>query len=205
MPDTSAKEVTLAYEKRRSALESLSSELMKIITDEVDGPRIDRIYFRVKDTDRFVEKALRVVDGRRKYQQPLRDIEDQIAGRILVFFLGDLAPITKKLCSALGGVEYERRQPGSAVEFGYESDHLIFVIPPHLIPEEWKTRHDVPVTFEVQIRTLFQHAWAEPQHDVGYKGPELADQHRRELAWVAASAWGADHTLDRLWADIGRQ
>lgn len=41
------------------------------------------------------------------------------------------------------------------------------------------------------------HAWAEPQHDMGYKGdpgPEV----KRELAWIAASAWGADRTLNEV-------
>jgi ppGpp synthetase/RelA/SpoT-type nucleotidyltranferase len=57
----------------------------------------------------------------------------------------------------------------------------------------------MPTTFELQIRTLCMHAWAEPQHDVGYKSAEeLSREDRRELAWIAASIWGADHGFERV-------
>jgi ppGpp synthetase/RelA/SpoT-type nucleotidyltranferase len=58
----------------------------------------------------------------------------------------------------------------------------------------------MPETFELQVRTLFQHAYAEPQHNLGYKpgDAQLTDEVRRELAWVAASSWGADQALDRV-------
>lgn len=53
------------------------------------------------------------------------------------------------------------------------------------------------------MRTLFQHAYAEPQHDAGYKDREsLSRDQRRELAWVAASAWGADQAYSRLRAAL---
>jgi ppGpp synthetase/RelA/SpoT-type nucleotidyltranferase len=62
----------------------------------------------------------------------------------------------------------------------------------------------MPETFELQVRTLFMHAWAEPQHDLGYKGPgDLTKLQKKRLAWVAASAWGADHELEGLWAEVG--
>jgi hypothetical protein len=33
-----------------------------------------------------------------------------------------------------------------------------------------------------------------------YKGPaDLPKEIRRELAWIAASAWGADHAYKRVW------
>jgi ppGpp synthetase/RelA/SpoT-type nucleotidyltranferase len=57
----------------------------------------------------------------------------------------------------------------------------------------------MPTTFEMQVRTLFMHAYAEPPHDWGYKsGGELTRDVERQLAWIAASAWGAD----RMYADL---
>ncbi len=202
MVDLSTIALALVYEDRRHSLEALCTHLLEIVVDEIKQAHIDRIYFRVKTTDQFVKKAVLKAGRKRKYREPLREIEDQIAGRILVFFQSDLSPVTDKLRTALGGVEQERRRPASPLEFGYESDHLVFVIPPHILPLDWKGRSDTPVTFEMQVRTLFQHAWAEPQHDVGYKGHELSEQDRRELAWIAASAWGADQTLDRFWTRV---
>lgn len=96
-----------------------------------------------------------------------------------------------------GDVEPEIKAPAMAQEFGYESEHFVFVIPDHMKSDEWQEIADMPETFEFQIRTLFMHAWAESQHDLGYKGdpgPEV----KRELAWIAASAWGADRTLNEV-------
>lgn len=43
------------------------------------------------------------------------------------------------------------------------------------------------------------HAYAEPQHDLSYKAAaDLPSEIRRELAWVAASAWGADQAYERV-------
>jgi ppGpp synthetase/RelA/SpoT-type nucleotidyltranferase len=51
-----------------------------------------------------------------------------------------------------------------------------------------------------------QHAYAEPQHDLAYK-PETppSDEIRRELAWVAASSWGADQALERVRVELGEE
>jgi ppGpp synthetase/RelA/SpoT-type nucleotidyltranferase len=95
-------------------------------------------------------------------------------------------------------VELRRKAP-RITEFGYESDHSIFVIPPLVIPPAWRNDTSTPSTFELQVRTLFQHAWAEPQHDLGYKSKDaLSEESQRELAWAAASAWGADQALQRV-------
>jgi putative GTP pyrophosphokinase len=48
-------------------------------------------------------------------------------------------------------------------------------------------------------------AGAEPQHDLSSKAAhELSPETRKELAWVAASAWGADHALERVLQRLGR-
>jgi putative GTP pyrophosphokinase len=72
-------------------------------------------------------------------------------------------------------------------------------VPPHLKHDDWGARDDLPSTFELQVRTIFMHAYAEPQHNIGYKAAsELPGQVRRELAWIAASAWKADQAYERV-------
>jgi putative GTP pyrophosphokinase len=58
----------------------------------------------------------------------------------------------------------------------------------------------------MQVRTLFMHAWAEPQHDLGYKPGEhmvIDRNQRRRLAWIAASSWGADQMLNDVARTLG--
>jgi len=187
------------YNARRSLLE-LS---LKAIQDETNAAlanvrHIDRISFRVKNTASFVKKAC---DRKTTppYQDPLTEIEDQIAGRIIVFFLTDILIVLNRLQGTFTAIERKYMRPLKDHEFNYESHHLICILPPHLKPNGWSERTDLPSTFEIQVRTIFMHAYAEPQHDIGYKAAsELPSEIRRELAWVAASAWGADQALKRV-------
>jgi putative GTP pyrophosphokinase len=180
----------------------LLARLAKNLTDETVGalkdvPRVDRISYRVKAAKSFVDKA-RDPANSPAYGEPLVEIEDQVAGRVLVFFLRDIDSVL-----ALGGaftrVESSRRRPKKDEEFGHESHHLICMIPPQAKPSGWDALQDAPKTFELQVRTLFMHAWAEPQHDLAYKAAEdLPREIRRELFWIAAASWGADQAFQRI-------
>jgi putative GTP pyrophosphokinase len=187
------------YRERLDILEALRRNL----DDETrralsDLPHLDRVTFRVKSLESFVEKAL---DRRNEppYRKPLVEIEDQVAGRVVVYLLDDLQPVKSRLASTFNTVESVHRRPPRDAEFGYESHHLVCIIPPHLKPATWDSLKDMPTTFELQLRTLFMHAYAEPQHDLAYKvAEELPGHVRRELAWIAASAWGADRAYNRV-------
>ena len=189
-----------AYESRLPLLERLASVLKSETTEALAGlSHIDRVAFRVKAPGSFATKALDPATEPH-YTEPLVEIEDQVAGRVLVFFLSDITPVEERLRNTFNTVERIHRRPEKDDEFGYESHHLICMIPPQLKPTGWEDREDVPTTFELQLRTLFMHAWAEPQHDLDYKGAaELSREIKRELSWIAASAWGSDQAFDRVW------
>ena len=189
------------YEERLYLLQQLRDNLQAKTVEALGQlSHIDRVSFRVKDSSSFARKCL--PQGLEPtYVKPLVEVEDQVAGRILVFFSHDLEMVDEKLRRWFRGmVEETKRRPANAAEFGYESDHYVIVIDEHLKPDGWRHRSDLPETFELQIRTLFMHAWAEPQHDLGYKNNELPDHQKRLHAWVAASAWGADRALEEAWS-----
>lgn len=208
------RDLEIEYERRLPFLSALAVNLQASVSDallESQGAsesNIDRIYFRAKDAESFLTKSGKLDpdsgDKRlKKYPNPLTQIEDQVGGRVLVFFRSDLERVGNCLVDLFGTIESVYKQPESATEFDYESHHYIFAIPSHLAPDGWATLTDKPMTFEMQVRTLFMHAWAEPQHNIGYKGDLSLDRNiKRQLAWISASAWGADHTLDRIWRRV---
>lgn len=58
----------------------------------------------------------------------------------------------------------------------------------------------IPRVFELQVKTLFEHAWSEAEHDLGYKPGEqpLTPDQTHRLAYTSAQAWGADRMFDEL-------
>jgi ppGpp synthetase/RelA/SpoT-type nucleotidyltranferase len=86
-------------------------------------------------------------------------------------------------------------------EFGYVGEHFILRIPSDVSID---CENENPLEFfELQIKTLFQHAWSEAEHDIGYKSPtELNALQLRKIAFTAAQAWGADLHFDELVKEI---
>ena len=92
--------------------------------------------------------------------------------------------------------------PESEREFGYEGRHFILFVPEDLI-DDTVSREESVELFELQIKTLFQHAWSEAEHDLGYKSSvKLTSDQNRRLAFTAAQAWGADRIFDEMFRQI---
>lgn len=130
-------------------------------------------------------------------------IQDQIGARIVVFYLRDVEVAASRVDEYLRKVEMREIVPDSESEFGYFGRHFIFFIPSELFDSEEQQKR-APTFFELQIKTLYQHAWAEANHDLAYKPPEdLSTDDRRRIAFTAAQSWGADQIFDDLSTRLG--
>lgn len=183
----------------------LSASLAELLTEHLSGrERVDRISSRPKSIDRFVAKAAKMTDrGVPKYEHPLAQIQDQIGARVTVFYKSDVDSIREVLMRYLRPVESRDLVPASEWEFGYFGWHSVCLFPAELIVPDWPAEH-VPNFFELQVKTLFQHAWSEANHDLGYK-PErggLSPDQNRMLAFASAQAWGADRAFDELFCEL---
>jgi putative GTP pyrophosphokinase len=194
------------YKRRRElTLLPLSKKLQALLSDLLSSyPRVDSVRSRAKRIDRFLEKAQKVTDdGGPKYTNPLNQIQDQLAARVVVFYLADVEEICVIVKKYFRSIEERTIVPDSPSEFGYEGKHFILFVPDDLVDTSW-TRSDYPTFFELQVKTLFQHAWAEADHDLDYKSTSgLSVDQRRQVAFTAAQAWGADRVFEELASELG--
>lgn len=193
------------YSRRyNEVLMRIASNLEKYIHDLLNAqPRIDRISVRAKSIGRFLQKAEAVVNGESKYVEPLDQIQDQIGARIVVFYQQDVEMIEASVIEYFTAIEHQNLVPESESEFGYFGRHLVLALPPDVVDKDMALSL-IPKFFELQIKTLFQHAWSEADHDLGYKpgDKQLTPEHKRLIAFTSAQAWGADHIFRRLFEEL---
>lgn len=192
--------IEAAYAARLSLLGKLAGKLERELRSLLSGvPHVDRVSFRTKGIRSFIEKASDLgADGRPKYAHPLEEIEDQVAGRVLVFYRSDIAAVLNAIEGKWRKAEQQHKKPARTSQFDYETTHRVCLITPDMWPEGWSKLEGPPMTFELQVRTLAQHAWSEPQHGFYKRGGGLPESSERKMYWAAASAWG----IDSIWEDI---
>lgn len=146
------KNITKKYIKNFSFLDDMCIRLeneTKRSLDELE--HIDRIAFRVKNTESFVDKIQRKNEKNEEYKNPLKEMEDQIGGRVIVFFTGDINIVKNKLECTFGAVESFHKHPENDKEFDYESYHYVFIIPEQFKNDDWLKNNNLPNTFELLV------------------------------------------------------
>lgn len=192
------------YRRRHSQfLTPIAEKLEAHIKDLcLSYPRIDRVSCRAKSVNRFIQKAEKIENGKRKYTDPLVQIQDQVGARIVTFYPLDVPEVSNIVTRYFHPIESLDIVPDGDSEFGYIGKHFILLLPSD-VTAEYDCVKNVPSFFELQIKTLFQHAWSEAEHDLGYKpSVPLTSLQKRKMAFTAAQAWGADQMFDDLFRDL---
>ena len=184
-------------------LQDAARRLEALIRDHLaDAIHVDRITARAKDPDSFRVKAARESDSGLKYPHPLTEIQDQLGARVVVYYLADVESVVALVRRYFQPIELADLVPESEWEFGYFGKHLVLALPRDVMPEGVEPG-SMPPFFELQVKTLFQHAWSEGNHDLGYKPTTpLTSEHQRCLAYAAAQAWGADRMFEELRSEL---
>lgn len=82
-------------------------------------------------------------------------------------------------------------------EFGYRSVHKVARMGPARTALAEYTRFSA-MRFELQIRTVLQHAWAEIEHDLGYKQDTIPEPMRRRFSMLAGVLELVDYEFESL-------
>lgn len=128
---------------------------------------------RAKDPSSFGKKASKpseIDPLKPKYLNPLAEITDLAASRIITFFPRTVDEIGSLLEEEFQIVEKSDKSQDLREEerFGYQSVHyLIRLTDSRTSLPEYSRFKDAVI--EVQVRTILQHSWAEIEHDIQYK------------------------------------
>lgn len=152
------------------------------------GIQVHSVQFRSKDPASFGKKAGKPSEAdplQPKYRNPLQEITDLSATRVITFF-----PRTIDAIDAMLREEFEILERSDKTEdllederFGYQSVHYLVRLNRARAGLAEYQRFAGAVT-EVQVRTILQHAWAEIEHDIQYKSSAAipCDIRRRFMA-----------------------
>jgi len=182
------------YRNLKNKIEILLKELL------LDNVNYHYISSRVKEKD-SLSKKLTIKEN--KYSS-INDITDIVGCRIISYFEDDvdtIVNILKKEFVVDIKNSVNKKDNIQSNKFGYLSYHIICSISPERLNlVEYQKYEDLK--FEIQVRSILQHAWAEIEHDIGYKSRlEIPNHIRRKFSRIA----GLLETADENFCDIKKE
>ena len=154
------------YRKQREYFVKLGDVVHTMLSDIAKdlGLTVLAVEHRVKEEKSLAGKLERKGDMYNSFE----DITDILGCRVICFLSDEIDKIGKKVEERFV-VDWENSSDKRALlkenAFGYLSLHYICSLP---FGDKWPDEI-CGKKFEIQIRTILQHAWSAIQHDIGYK------------------------------------
>ena len=124
----------------------------------------------------------------------LADITDIMGVRVITYYVDDVdrvASLVERLFTVDWENSVDKRKLLEIDSFGYLSLHYICSTP------------SFPYRFEVQMRTLLPHAWANMDHDTGYKsGVEIPSRYLRSMSRMAGLLELVDEEFSKIHVEL---
>ena len=154
------------YRKQKDNFVKLGDVVHDILSNIAKelGLTVLAVEHRVKEEKSLAGKLERKGDGYNSFE----DITDILGCRVICFLSDEIDKIGKKVEESFV-IDWENSSDKRALlkenAFGYLSLHYICSLP---FGDKWPDEI-CGKKFEIQIRTILQHAWSAIQHDIGYK------------------------------------
>lgn len=192
------------YRKNRSLYRSLASKVESIVKENLEQSKVQyhSVTSRGKSLKSFTDKAK---SG--KYADPINEIKDMAGVRVITYLESDVrkvADVIERLFDIDKAHSLDQSQLLGSDRLGYRSVHYVAKFD--------KTRCKLPeyeiyknLPFEIQIRSILQHAWAEIEHDRNYKfSGKLPTELERRFYLVAGMLEYADREFVAIAEEIDK-
>nr|WP_294873654.1 hypothetical protein [uncultured Pedobacter sp.] len=191
-----------AYKLKLSEYTLLAEKVNIIIKEnlELEEMKPHGIFFRAKTVDSFGKKI-----KRKSYKNALNDITDLCGIRIICYVEDEVTQVCKLIRSLFEVDEKKSINKNDELgedRVGYKSVHLICKLnKSRLALPEFKKFENL--VFEVQVRTILQHSWAEIEHDKNYKfSGVLPKEIKRRLMLLSGTLELVDREFNQLSKEI---
>lgn len=164
------KNILHEFDRNQEIYSMWSQKLQLLVKEVLEAKQIQvhSISGRVKDRGSLERK---IENKPNKYYESLADITDVAGVRVITYFADDVDRVANAIKEEFDvdlGASVDKRSQLEPDSFGYLSLHYIVSLNStrtHLA--EYKRQDGLKA--EIQIRSVLQHAWAEIEHDLGYK------------------------------------
>jgi putative GTP pyrophosphokinase len=182
--------------------ERLSAAVHSLLENIIKKKRVD--YLGVSHRTKTLDGALEKIH-RKEYGIPKTQLTDLSGIRVITFLeeqVREISKITKDLFEIDEKNSLDRTEFLGDDKVGYRSTHFVCRLGAQrgALPE-----YDGlgPLTFEIQIRTVLQHAWAELAHDRSFKfGTTLPTKIQRKLNLYSGMLEIVDGGFDEISKEI---
>lgn len=193
-----AEDLVAEFTRVRPALAAVAAELERALAGELAraGIAVQFVSSRVKSPESLRHKLARPDKTYRR----LWDVTDLVGLRVATYFedaIDDVARIVEARHAVDFTHSVDKLRPTEHGKFGYRSLHYVCALPA-------ADAIDGAFRFEIQVRTVLQHAWAEVEHDLGYKATAVPEQIRRRFSRIASLLEIADQEFVSIRRELRR-
>jgi len=204
MEDKDNSGVILEYDEKISVYGEFAERLCGLVKEilSVSGISVHSVTFRKKERDSFIKKLGKPGASYGK----ISDVTDLCGLRIITHFSDDVSRISEIIESEFSVDKENSSNKSDSLDpdrFGYLSVH--YVLSNNSARSGlMEYRKFKGLKAEVQIRSILQHAWAEIEHDLGYKSPRgVPREVRRRFSRLAGLLELADQEFSTIRDELG--
>jgi ppGpp synthetase/RelA/SpoT-type nucleotidyltranferase len=182
--------------------ERLAAGVRSLLENMLKNKKIEHlsVTYRVKMLDDALEKI-----DRKKYRDPRQQLTDLSGIRVITYLeeqVGQISAVINELFEVDKANSLDRTEILGDDKVGYRSTHFVCTL--------GSKRSELPeneaigrLKFEIQVRTVLQHAWAELAHDRSFKfGASLPTKIQRKLNLHSGMLEIVDRAFDEIAKEI---
>jgi putative GTP pyrophosphokinase len=193
------KDIILAeYKKNEKTYNDYRQRVTHLITDLLSEQEIQ--VHQINSRNKTFESLSKKIEDKNDKYESIQDITDIVGIRIITYLEGEvdlIADLIEREFIVDRENSIDKRRLKSD-QFGYRSLHIVASFNTDRCNlKEYKRYKGIKC--EIQIRSILQHAWAEIEHDLGYKGEiSIPEEYKRTFNRLSALLETADIEFDRL-------